>query len=39
MKDQPQVATNFELKRCKCEKECGRCKAMKMSQLDKSTPN
>lgn len=35
MKNQSQIATNFELKKCKCERECGRCKAMKMRQLDK----
>lgn len=35
MKNQPKITTNFELKRCKCEKECGRCKAIKISHLDK----
>lgn len=39
MNNQPQIATNFERKRCKCEKECDRCKALKMSQLDKLNQN
>jgi hypothetical protein len=39
MKNQPQITTNFELKRCKCEKECGRCKAIKTSQLEKINQN
>ena len=39
MKNQSKTATNFELKKCKCERECGRCKATKMRQLDKSNQN
>lgn len=39
MKNQPQIATNFELKKCKCNKECGRCKALKMSQLETFNQN
>ena len=39
MKDEPKITTNFELKKCKCERECGRCKAIKMSQLEKSNQN
>ncbi len=39
MKNQIQIATNFESKRCKCEKECGRCKALKTNQLEKSNQN
>jgi hypothetical protein len=37
MKTRPQITTNFELKRCKCEKECERCKALKTRQLEKKT--
>ena len=36
MKTQPTILTNFDFKRCKCEKECERCKALKVSHLDKS---
>ena len=39
MKNQPTIATNFDLKRCKCDRECERCKAMKMRQLDKPNQN
>ena len=39
MKNQSKTATNFELKKCKCERECERCKAMKMRQLDQLTQN
>jgi hypothetical protein len=35
MKNQPQVSTNHEHKKCKCDKECNRCKAMKLIDLEK----
>jgi hypothetical protein len=35
MKNQPKIATNYDLKRCKCDKECHRCKALKMIQVEK----
>lgn len=35
MKSQLKIATNYDLKRCKCDKECHRCKAVKMIQEGK----
>lgn len=33
MKNHPHPMSNFEQKKCKCDKECGRCKALKTSKL------